>query len=66
MTAQPAAGWPRGIGAPGTRALIAAGYTQLTQLAGVPAAELRRLHGMDPKALGILQEALAAQGLSLG
>jgi predicted flap endonuclease-1-like 5' DNA nuclease len=66
MTAQPAAGWPKGIGAPATRALIAAGYTELRQLAGVPAAELKRLHGMGPKALRILQEALEAQGLSLG
>jgi hypothetical protein len=58
--------WPRGIGAPATRALIAAGYTELRQLAGVPAAQLKKLHGMGPKALGILQQALEAQGLSLG
>jgi hypothetical protein len=66
MTAQPASSWPKGIGAPATRALTLAGYTELTQLAGVPAAELKRLHGMGPKALGILQNALEAQGLSLG
>jgi hypothetical protein len=28
--------------------------------------ELKRLHGMDPKALRLLQEALEQQGLSLG
>ncbi len=66
MTAQPAAGWPKGIGAPAIRALTVAGYTELRQLVGVPAAELKRLHGMGPKALRILQEALEAQGLSLG
>ena len=46
------------------RALHGAGYTQLRQLAGVPAAELKKLHGMGQKALRVLQEALAEQGLS--
>ena len=59
-------GFPRGIGAPATRALTGAGYTDLKQLAGVPAAELKRLHGMGPKALRLLQEALEQHGLSLG
>ncbi|MFF5284630.1 helix-hairpin-helix domain-containing protein [Streptomyces sp. NPDC012756] len=57
---------PRGIGAPATRALVAAGYTTLAQLADVPAAELAALHGVGPKALRVLGEALAEQGLSLG
>ncbi len=59
-------GFPKGIGAPATRALLGAGYTDLRQLAGVPAAELKRLHGMGPKALRVLQEALEQQGLTLG
>jgi len=59
-------GFPKGIGAPATRALTGAGYTDLRQLAGVPVAELKRLHGMGPKALRVLQEALEEQGLSLG
>ncbi|MGN6680159.1 MAG: hypothetical protein ACTHKL_20550 [Streptosporangiaceae bacterium] len=59
-------GFPKGIGAPATRALTGAGYTELKQLAGVPVAELKRLHGMGPKALRVLQEALSEQGLSLG
>jgi hypothetical protein len=62
----PATGFPRGIGAPATRALAAAGYTALSQLNGVPARELKKLHGMGPKALRILQEALEQQGMSLG
>lgn len=66
MTTTPNSDWPGGIGAPATRALTAAGYTELRQLAGVPASELKRLHGMGPKALSRLQEALEAQGLSLG
>ena len=57
---------PRNIGAPATRALSAAGYTELRQLASVPVAELRKLHGVGPKALRLLQEALQAHGMSLG
>ncbi|MEV4430746.1 DNA-binding protein [Streptomyces sp. NPDC049602] len=57
---------PRGIGAPATRALVAAGYTRLAQLADVPASELAALHGVGPKALRMLGEALAEQGQSLG
>jgi DNA-directed RNA polymerase alpha subunit len=62
----PEPGLPDGIAAPAMRALAAAGYTDLAQLAGVPEAELRRLHGMGPKALGRIKQALAARGLSLG
>lgn len=53
------------IGAPATRALQLAGYTSLGQLAGVPRAELARLHGVGPKALRILQAALEEHGLTL-
>ena len=59
-------GLPRGIGAPATRALTAAGYTELQQLAGVPRPELERLHGVGPKALRILEKELENRGLSLG
>jgi hypothetical protein len=62
----PDPGLPRNIGAPATRALAAAGYTQLSQLANVPAVELGKLHGVGPKALRLLQEALKQRGLSLG
>jgi predicted flap endonuclease-1-like 5' DNA nuclease len=53
------------IGAPATRALTNAGYTSLRQLAGVPRAELAKLHGMGPKALRIIEDNLARQGLRL-
>lgn len=66
MTAEPNAKFPKGIGAPATRALEAAGYTQLAQLANAPASELRKLHGMGPKALKLLQGALEERGMSLG
>ena len=52
------------IGAPATRALEAAGYTNLKQLTKVTEAELAQLHGMGPKALGILRDTLKAEGLS--
>ncbi|MEU7799471.1 helix-hairpin-helix domain-containing protein [Micromonospora arborensis] len=54
------------IGAPATRALHGAGYTTLRQLAGVPRSDLAKLHGMGPKALGILQAALEQHNLGLG
>lgn len=59
-------GLPSGIGAPATRALTAAGFTNLEQLAGVPVAELAKLHGVGPKAIRVLGEALASCGLALG
>lgn len=58
--------FPKGVGAPAVRALLAAGYSELGQLDGVPVAELKKLHGMGPKALSRLQEALREQGKSLG
>ncbi len=61
----PDAGLPGNIGAPATRALTAAGYTRLSQLANVPAAELAKLHGVGPKALRLLQDALQEHGMSL-
>ena len=54
------------IGSPATRALHGAGYTTLRQLAGIPRSELAKLHGMGPKALGILQAALEQHNLGLG
>jgi hypothetical protein len=62
----PDAGLPGNIGAPATRALAAAGYTELRQLADVPVSELKKLHGVGPKALKLLQEALERQDMSLG
>ena len=41
-------GLPRNIGAPATRALTAAGFTELRQLADVPAADLKKLHDLSP------------------
>jgi len=59
------AGFPRSIGRPATGALLNAGYTDLAQLDGLAEADLRRMHGVGPKAVAVLREALAARGLSL-
>ncbi|MBI5351330.1 MAG: DUF1801 domain-containing protein [Chloroflexi bacterium] len=52
------------IGAPATRALEAAGYSRLEQLTKVSEAEIGQLHGMGPRALGILRDTLKEKGLS--
>jgi DNA-directed RNA polymerase alpha subunit len=49
---------------PAQRALAAAGYTRLEQLTKVSEAELKQLHGMGPKAIEQLSQALIAKGLS--
>ncbi len=54
-----------GLSQPAQRALKAAGYTRLEQLAGVSEADLLALHGVGPKAIAALRQALAAQGLAL-
>ena len=50
------------IGAPATRALANIGITTLAGVAKQSEAELARLHGMGPKALGILKQELKKQG----
>jgi hypothetical protein len=62
--AQPESDLPAGIGNPATRAFIAAGYTHLEQFTKVSEAELLKIHGVGPKAVGIIRQVLAAQGLS--
>jgi predicted Fe-Mo cluster-binding NifX family protein len=52
------------LAAPARRALIAAGYTRLEQLAEVEEAEVMRLHGMGPNAMATLRNALRERGLS--
>ena len=51
------------IGQPATRALANAGYTRLEQLTAVTPADLLALHGVGPRAIQLLREALTAQGL---
>jgi hypothetical protein len=55
---------PAKIGNPARRALNAVGITRLDQLPGKTERELAALHGMGLKALGVLRDALAANGQS--
>jgi hypothetical protein len=55
---------PSGLAAPARRALAGAGVQSLEQLAGMSQAEVARLHGMGPKAIERLREALREHGLS--
>lgn len=50
--------------APAQRALDSVGIATLAQLSRFRRAEIAKLHGMGPKALGILAQALAAKGLT--
>lgn len=50
--------WPKGVAKPAVRALNAAGYTELKQLERVDLATLKDLHGIGPKALAAIAEAL--------
>jgi hypothetical protein len=52
------------IGAPATRALASVGITSLDDVAGRSADELLALHGFGPRAVRILDEALAEAGLA--
>lgn len=55
---------PSGLGSPALRALSAAGLTRLEQLTTITEADLLQLHGMGPKALGLMRSALAERGLA--
>ena len=52
------------IGRPATGALALEGYTRLEQLTKISEKELLAIHGVGPKAIRILREALDAKGLS--
>jgi len=57
--------FPKGVSNPAKRALASVGVTELDQLTRFTEAELAKLHGMGPKALGILKAALAERGKAL-
>jgi hypothetical protein len=56
---------PTNIGRPATNALIAAGITCLEDVAKHTEAELAALHGVGPKAIGILTESLRQHNTEL-
>lgn len=49
---------------PARRALASAGYLRLEQFTKLTEAEILKLHGMGPKALEQIRQALAAKGQS--
>jgi len=55
---------PGGLGKAAERALAAAGITSLDQLAGLATSELEAVHGIGPKAIGLLRAALEERGLT--
>ena len=54
--------FPRGISGPALRALSAAGVRSVADLSRWSERDLAALHGMGPKALAVLKDALAAAG----
>lgn len=52
------------LGRPANSALLAAGITTLVQVAELPKREVAAMHGVGPKALEILEKALAARRMS--
>jgi ribosomal protein S18 acetylase RimI-like enzyme len=61
----PATPFPKGVAQPAVRALASVGVKRLEDATRFTEAELAALHGMGPKALGIIKDALRAQGKSL-
>jgi hypothetical protein len=57
-------GFPVELSRPALGALREAGYKRLEELVGVKAADLLKLHGMGPKGIRILREALKGKGLA--
>ena len=60
----PASDLPAKLAQPARRALAGAGYTRLAQLTQATEDDIMQLHGMGPKALDQLRQALAVKGLS--
>ena len=56
---------PRELGRPARRALVLAGYSSMEALQGVSEAYLTKLHGVGPRGLSRLKNAMAAKGLAL-
>ena len=56
------AAFPSGVGGPALRALAGAAVRSVGDLAEWTEADLAKLHGIGPKALGILRDALETSG----
>jgi len=62
---QPESLLPKGIPQPAIRALASVGVSRLNLITRFTESELLALHGMGPKAIGIIKAALRARGKSL-
>jgi len=58
------AGLPEGLSQPALRALNGNGIHRLEQLAAFREADIQKMHGVGPRAIQLLNQALAARGLS--
>ncbi|MBA3945899.1 MAG: DNA-binding protein [Herpetosiphonaceae bacterium] len=61
---EPASDLPSGLSQPALRALAAANYSRVQQLTRVKESDLRKLHGMGPKAIALLRSELNSRGLA--
>jgi hypothetical protein len=61
---QPQSDLPTKLSRPAQRALAGAGIQNLKQLSKFSEADIKKLHGIGPNAMGQLQAALVAKGLS--
>lgn len=55
---------PAGLARPALRSLAAAGITSTAHFSKITAAELKQLHGMGPKAIELIRQALAEAGIA--
>jgi len=54
---------PAGLSRPALRALAGAGITRTSHFKKITEAELKQLHGMGPKAIEVIRQAMADEGL---
>lgn len=64
IDARPEAGFLSLLASPARRALEHAGIATLRELSGCTEKEILALHGMGPKSMPILRQALASEGLT--
>jgi hypothetical protein len=57
-------GFPGGLSAPARRAISQAGFTKLDQLSEISEEDFRKMHGIGPKAVNLLLQAMQEKGLS--
>lgn len=58
------ANFPAGMSQPSIRALASAGITHFKQLTKFTEAEIAKLHGMGPRGVRILKEAMQEKGMN--